>query len=325
MTTETWPDIPLAEWAETRDTLHLWTQIVGKVRLTQTPWINHSWHATFYVTSRGLTTSLMPHGERQFAMTFDFVDHRLLVTTVEGDQTSIALVPKSVATFYREVMKALDDLGLPVEIHTHPSEIADGIPFPDDETHAAYDGEYARRFWRTLASSHRVLQKFRSTFVGKASPVHFFWGSFDLSLTLFSGKRAKPSDMKMPHMPLWVSREASTQEQAAFGFWPGTVGGPWPGPAFYAYGHPAPKDFAKTKIRSTAATFPEAMGEWVLPYDAVRNAKNPDAELLGFLEDMYKGVAEPGKWRKRLVRTEKLPRKTRARKASPRAAERPRA
>jgi hypothetical protein len=309
VTSKAWPEIPLAVWGDTRDTLHLWTQIVGKVRLTQTPWVNHSWNGTLYVTSRGLTTSLVPHGERQFAMSFDFIAQKLLVTTVDGEERAIALKPKSVAAFYGEVMKVLADLGLPVEIHTHPSELADGIPFPEDEKHSAYDGEHARRFWRVLASSHRVLQQFRSKFLGKASPVHFFWGSFDLSLTLFSGRPATPSEMKMPHMPLWVSRDASTQEQAAFGFWPGNVGveGPAADAAFYAYAHPPLQGFAKRKLRSKAATFPEAMGEWVLPYDAVRTAKDPDAELLSFLEDTYAAAAELGKWDPALVRTEKLP------------------
>jgi hypothetical protein len=307
MSAEAWPEIPLSAWAETRDTLHLWTQVIGKVRLVQTPWINHSWHSTLYVTSRGLTTSLIPHGERLFEIAFDFVDHRLAVTTVEGGRRTIPLQPKSVATFYREVLAALDELALPVEIHTHPSEIAGAIPFPEDERHCDYDPEYARRFWRALASSHRVLQKFRSTFVGKASPVHFFWGSFDLALTLFSGRSATPLDFAQPHMPKWVVREASTQEQAAFGFWPGTVGTPFPEAAFYAYAHPAPDGFAKIKPRSAAARFPEAMGEWVLPYDAVRGAADPDRELLSFLEDTYSAVADLADWDKRLVRTEKLP------------------
>ena len=307
MTAEVWPEIPLAAWADTRDTLHLWTQIVGKIRLRQTPWINHSWNGTLYVTSRGLTTSLVPHGDRQFALSFDFIAQRLILTTVDGEERAIALAPKTVAAFYREVMKALDDLGLPVEIHPHPSEIAGGIPLPDDEKHSAYDGEYATRFWRTLASSHRVMQKFRSTFLGKASPVHFFWGSFDLSLTLFSGRPATPMDMTQPHMPKWVVRDASTHEQAAFGFWPGNVGGPADYPAFYAYAYPAPEGFAKRKLRSKAATFPEAMGEWVLPYDAVRTARDPDAELLSFLEDTYAATAELSRWDPALVRTEKLP------------------
>ena len=307
MSSNAWPEIPLAAWAETRDTLHLWTQVVGKVRLVQSPWINHSWHATFYVTPRGLATSLVPHGERLFGMEFDFLEHRLNVATVDGERRSIPLVPKSVATFYREVLSTLEELGLPVEIHTHPSEIAGGIPFPEDELHRSYDPEYARRFWRALATSHRVLQKFRSTFVGKASPVHFFWGSFDLALTLFSGRPATPSDHTMPHMPKWVSVEASTQEQAAFGFWPGNLGGPFPEAAFYAYAHPAPDGFAKIRPRAAAARFPEAMGEWVLPYDAVRTAKDPDRELLSFLEDTYSSVADIRNWDKNLVRTEKLP------------------
>jgi hypothetical protein len=300
MSAEAWPALPLASWAETRDTLHLWTQVVGKVRLVQTPWINHSWHCTLYVTSRGLTTSLIPHGERLFEIDFDFLEHRLAIQTVDGERRAIPLVPKSVATFYREVLS-------PVEIHTHPSEIAGGIPFPEDERHSAYDPEYAQRFWRALATSHRVLQKFRSTFVGKASPVHFFWGSFDLALTLFSGRSATPLDFAQPHMPKWVVREASTQEQAAFGFWPGTVGTPFPEAAFYAYAHPAPEGFAKIKPRSAAALFPEAMGEWILPYDAVRGAADPDRELLSFLEDTYSAVANLADWDKALVRTEKLP------------------
>jgi uncharacterized protein DUF5996 len=303
-----WPELDLTAWSETRDTLHLWTQIVGKVRLRLTPWINHSWNGTLFVTSRGLTTSLIPHGDRLFQMDFDFIDHRLHVTTVEGERRTIVLAPKSVATFYREVMGVLDELELPVKIHPHPSEIAGGIPLPEDERHASYDTTYARRFWRTLASTHRVLQKFRSTFLGKASPVHFFWGSFDLSLTLFSGRPMTPMDMVQPHMPKWVVRDASTHEQAAFGFWPGNTAGPIAEAAFYAYVLPTPEGFSKAKLRSAAATFPEAMGEWVLPYDAVRKSKDPDAELLGFLEDTYAAGADLGKWdRKALERTETLP------------------
>ena len=304
-----WPELDLAAWAETRDTLHLWTQIVGKIRLRQTPWINHSWNGTLYITSRGLTTSLIPHGDRLFQIDFDFIDHRLQVTTVDGERRTIVLAPKSVATFYKEVMAVLDELELSVVIHPHPSEIADGIPLPEDQRHASYDTTYARRFWRTLASSYRVLQKFRSTFQGKASPVHFFWGSFDMSLTLFSGRPSTPMDMAQPHMPKWVVRDASTHEQVAFGFWPGNVGveGPAADAAFYAYAVPAPEGFATRKLRSKAATFPEAMGEWVLPYDAVRTARDPDAELLSFLEDTYAAVAELGKWDPALVRTEKLP------------------
>jgi hypothetical protein len=308
LTSEAWPELELAAWAETRDTLHLWTQIVGKVRLVQTPWINHAWHCTLYVTSRGLTTSLVPHGQRLFQIDFDFLDHGLVVRTVDGDRRSIGLAPKSVASFYREVMAALEELSLPVAIHPHASEVPETIDLSEDTRHSAYDPDYARRFWRVLASSYRVFQRFRSTFLGKASPVHFFWGSFDLSLTLFSGRPAPPSEMAMPHLPKWVVRDASTHEEAAFGFWPGNVGGPMAEAAFYAYAVPAPEGFAEAHLRNSAARFPKEMGEFVLPYDAVRKSKDPDGDLLAFLEDTYAAGADLGGWdRKALERTEKLP------------------
>lgn len=304
-----WPELSLDAWAETRDTLHLWTQIVGKVRLVKTPWINHSWHCTLYVTSRGLTTSLVPHGERLFQIDFDFIEHQLVVTTVDGERRTIPLAPKSVATFYRELMDVLDAFGLPVTIHPHASEVpGETIDLSQDTRHAAYDPEYAQRFWRALATSHRVFQKFRSRFLGKASPTHLFWGSFDLSLTLFSGRPAPPLDVKMPHMPLWVSRDGSFQEQAAFGFWPGNVGGPVAEAAFFAFSHPKPEGYERARVRPAAARFPTEMGEWILPYDAVRNASDPDRELLNFLEDTYSAAADLGGWdRKSLERTEKLP------------------
>jgi len=304
----TWPELSLAEWSETRDTLHLWAQIVGKVRLVQTPWINHAWHCTLYVTSRSLTTSPIPHGQRVFQIDFDFIEDELVVTTAEGDRRTIGLEPRSVATFYRDLMDILDGLGLPVKIHPHASEIPETIDLSEDRRHRIYDPEQAARFWRALVSSHRVLQRFRSPFQGKASPVHFFWGSFDLSLTFFSGRPAPPLDTKMPHMPLWVSRDGSFQEQAAFGFWPGNVGGPVAEAAFYAYTHPKPRGFEKTRMRNPAARFPSELGEWILPYDAVRTSKDPDGELLAFLEDTYAAAADLGKWdRKALERTEELP------------------
>jgi len=307
-----WPELSLDAWAETRDTLHLWTQIVGKVRLVQTPWINHSWTCTLYVTSRGLTTSLVPHGERLFSIDFDFIAHQLVVATVDGERRTIPLGPKSVATFYRELMEVLDALGLPVTIHTHASEVpGETIDLSRDTKHEAYDPEYAQRFWRALATSHRVFQKFRSRFLGKASPTHLFWGSFDLSLTLFSGRPATPLDVKMPHMPLWVSRDGSFREQVAFGFWPGNVGGPVAEAAFFAYSHPKPEGYERARVRPAAARFPTEMGEWILPYDAVRNASDPDRELLNFLEDTYSAAADLGGWdRKALERTEELPPKS---------------
>jgi hypothetical protein len=309
LSSEAWPELPLAAWADTRDTLHLWTQIVGKVRLVQTPWINHAWHCTLYVTSRGLTTSLVPHGQRLFQIDFDFVDHVAVVTTVEGDRETMVLRPRTVASFYQELMGILNDLKLPVKIHLHASEIpGETIDLSQDTRHASYDPEYAQRFWRTLASSDRVLQRFRSPFQGKTSPVHFFWGSFDLALTLFSGRPATPVDMTMPHMPRWVTRDASIHEQAAFGFWPGNTAGPMAEAAFYAYAVPAPEGFGEAKVRSAAARFPKEMGEWVLPYDAMRRSKDPDGELLSFLEDTYGAAADLGGWdRKALERAEKLP------------------
>jgi hypothetical protein len=281
---------------------------VGKVRLVQTPWINHAWHCTLYVTSHGLTTSPIPHGQRVFQIDFDFIRDQLLVTTAEGERKSIGLEPRSVATFYRDLMDILDALRLPVSIHPHASEIPETIDLSEDRRHRAYDPEQAARFWRVLVSSHRVFQRFRSRFLGKCSPIHFFWGSFDLSLTLFSGRPAPPQDMKMPHVPKWVTRDASTHEEAAFGFWPGNMGGPVAEAAFYAYALPAPPGFSEARIRPSAARFPAELGEWVLPYDAVRTSKDPDGELLAFLEDTYAAAADLGKWdRKALERSEELP------------------
>ena len=309
MTAETWPELRLADWAETRDTLHLWAQIVGKIRLVRTPWINHGWSCTLYATSRGLTTSLIPHGQRQFTITFDFIDHAAIVTTVDGERETVMLRPRTVASFYQELTGILSDLGLPVTIHPHASEVpGPTIDLTQDTAHEAYDPEYAQRFWRVLASSHRVFQQFRSRFVGKASPIHFFWGSFDLSLTLFSGRPATPMDMKMPHMPKWVTQEASAHEQYAAGFWPGTTGGAFPDAAFYAYAVPKPDGYENAKPRAAAARWPAEMGEWILPYEAMRTASDPDAELRGFLEDTYSSAADLGKWdRAALERKEELP------------------
>ena len=303
-----WPALPLAEWSETRDTLHLWTQIVGKVRLVQTPWINHAWHCTLYVTSRGLTTSPIPHGQRVFQIDFDFIEDELVVTTAEGERRSIELAPRTVATFYRDLMDILDALELPVKIHPHASEIPETIDLTQDRRHRVYVPEQAARFWRVLVSSDRVLQKFRSPFQGKASPIHFFWGSFDLSLTFYSGRPSEPMDMKQPHMPSYVVRDASTQEQAAFGFWPGTVGGAFPDAAFYAYAAPKPDGYENARLRSAASRWPPEMGEWILPYEAVRTAADPDEELLAFLQDTYAAGADLGKWpRDFLERKEELP------------------
>jgi len=304
-----WPALPLAEWAAMRDTLHLWTQIVGKVRLVQSPWINHSWHSTLYVTARGLTTSPIPHGERVFQIDFDFVDHRLVVATAEGERRTIELAPRSVASFYRELMDVLDALGLSVTIHPHACEVPETILLPEDERHASYDPEYTARFWRALVSSHRVFQRFRSRFLGKCSPVHFFWGGFDLAVTRFSGRPAPPHPAGIPHMPDWVAREAYTHEVSSAGFWPGNVGGPVAEAAFYSYAYPEPLGFAKAKVRPAAAFYSTDLKEWILHYDAVRRSSDPDRDLLDFLQDTYDAAADLGGWeRKSLERTDALPR-----------------
>jgi Family of unknown function (DUF5996) len=289
-----WPSLPLESWPDTYATLHMWTQIVGKIRLARTPWMNHSWHVTLYVTARGLTTSPIPDGNRTFQIDFDFVEHRLVVLTSDGGTRTLALRPRSVADLYRELFAALGALGIDVHIHTTPNEVADAIPFDQDETHAAYDAEYANRFWRILVQADRVLKAFRARFIGKASPVHFFWGSFDLAVTRFSGRTAPPHPGGVPHFPDWVAREAYSHEVASAGFWPG--GGPMPRPVFYAYAYPEPEGFSRAAVRPAGAVYDQTLHEFVLPYDDVRSAPSPDAALLEFLESTYAAAADLGRW-----------------------------
>lgn len=296
---ERWPNLPLEEWKDTYETLHRWLQIIGKVRLQQTPWVNHSWHVTLYPTARGLTTSAMRHGERMFQIDFDFLDHRLHIVASDGGTAEVALRPRSVADLYRELMAKLADLGLPVRIHTKPNEIEDATPFDQDETHASYDPEYANRWWRVVAQSACVLQQFRARFLGKSSPVHFFWGSFDLAVTRFSGRRAPPHPGGVPNLPDWVVREAYSHEVSSLGFWPG--GGPAPFPLFYAYAYPEPAGFASAKVRPEAATYHAGLREFVLPYEEVRKARSRDAVLLEFAESTYEAAAEHGHWDRRAV------------------------
>jgi hypothetical protein len=291
---DAWPSLPFAEWSDTYATLHLWTQIVGKLRLVQTPWLNHSWHATFYVTSRGLTTSPIPFGTRTFQVDFDFLDHQLLIQTSDGDVRSIALRPRSVADFYHEVMAALRGVGLAVTIRTTPNEVADAIPFERDHEHVSYDAEYANRVWRVLAQSDRVLKAFRSRFIGKSSPVHFFWGSFDLAVTRFSGRPAPPHPGGVPNLPDWVAREAYSHEVSSSGFWPG--GAAFPMAAFYAYAYPEPPGFRDASVRPSSALYSAELREFVLPYDAVRTAAAPDEVLMTFLETTYAAAADLGQW-----------------------------
>jgi len=289
-----WPALPFQEWQATAETLHMWTQIVGKVRLKLTPWINHSWHVTLYVTARGLTTSPIPHGVHTFEIRLDFVEHELRILKSDGAMRVIKLVPQSVAAFYHSVMDALNDLALPVKIDLMPNEIADPIPFDQDERHRSYDPEYANRFWRVLVQSDRVLQKFRSRFCGKCSPVHFFWGSFDLAVTRFSGRAAPPHPGGIPHLPDAITREAYSEEVSSVGFWPGNVASP--AAIYYSYVYPEPAGFAEAKVQPVVASYLAALHEFILPYDAVRTASSPDDVLLDFAQSTYDAASTLGKW-----------------------------
>lgn len=289
-----WPALPLDGWKETYATLHRWCQIVGKVRLARTPWINHSWHATLYVTARGLTTSPFPCGPRSVQIDFDFIDHQLPVRTSEGEVRSLILRPRSVADFYRELMATLRELGAEVAIHPRPSELEDATPFAQDEGHASYDPEAAHRFWRVLVQANRVLTAFRARFLGKCSPVHLFWGAFDLAVTRFSGRPAPRHPGGVPHLPDWVVREAYSHEVCSAGFWPG--GGAVPYPAFYCYAYPEPDGFRQAAVRPAGASYSTDLREFVLPYDAVRTAESPDDVLLEFLETTYRAAADLGRW-----------------------------
>jgi hypothetical protein len=290
-----WPELPYAAWKDARDTLHLWTQIVGKIRLMQAPWLNHSWHVVLYVTARGLTTSPIPYGERAFEIDFDFIDHVLCVRTSDGQVRQIALAPMSVAKFYAELFAVMAELGLHIRITTMPSEIADGIPFDQDRTHAAYDRDYANRFWRMLLSTHRIFTQFRTGFLGKTSPVHFFWGSFDLAVTRFSGRPAPRHPGGVPHLPDAVAREAYSHEVSSAGFWPGG-GGPVDYAAFFSYAYPPPQGFAAARVRPEQAFFSKELGEFLLPYDAVRTAPDPAQALTEFLQSTYEAAANLGNW-----------------------------
>lgn len=291
---EQWPSLEFAQWKDTYETLHRWTQIVGKIRLRQTPWINHSWHVTLYPTARGLTTSAMRHGRRTFQIDFDFIEHRLIIACSDGSTAAIALKPRSVADFYRKVMSQLDRLDLAVAIHMKPNEVEDATRFDEDETHAAYDAEYATRCWRVIAQSAEVFQAFRARFSGKCSPVHFFWGSFDLAVTRFSGRPAPPHPGNVANLPDWVAREAYSHEVSSLGFWPG--GSAMPFPLFYSYAYPQPSGFAEAGVQPTVAQFHAGLGEFVLPYEDVRRAPSPEAALLEFAQSTYALAADLGKW-----------------------------
>jgi hypothetical protein len=291
---EPWPSLPLEAWADTYATLHLWTQIAGKVRLAQSPWLSHAWHVTLYVTARGLTTSPIPHGFRTFQIDFDFLAHRLVLQASDGGSGGFALEPQPVAAFYARLMAELGRLGLPVDIYRLPNEVADPIRFDLDETHRAYDPEYANRFWRILVQADRVFKEFRSRFIGKCSPVHFFWGAPDLAVTRFSGRRAPEHPGGIPNLPDWVTRDAYSHEVSSCGFWPG--GGPVPYAAFYSYAYPEPAGFPAESVKPEAAFYSDDLREFILPYDAVRTAELPDAVLLDFLQSTYEAAANLARW-----------------------------
>jgi Family of unknown function (DUF5996) len=281
---------------------HMWTQIVGKIRLTQSPWINHSWHVTLYVTARGLTTSPIPYGGRTFQIDFDFIGHELTIRSSDSGVGGFSLRPQSVAAFYRRLQNEMGKLDLQVNIHVKPNEVPNAIRFDQDESHSAYDPVYANRFWRALVQADRLFKQFRARFVGKCSPVHFFWGAPDLAITRFSGRRAPEHPGGVPNLPDWVAREAYSHEVSSCGFWPG--GGAIAYPAFYSYAYPEPGGFAAVPIKPSAAFYSTDLREFILPYDTVREAKSPDDTLLDFLQTTYEAAANLANWdRKSLERT----------------------
>lgn len=293
-TNSIWPSLSLAAWQDTYSTLHRWTQIVGKIRLALAPNLNHWWQSTLYVTPRGLTTSVIPYATRNFQISFDFLDHQLQIETSDGIIKRIALAPRSVADFYQDVMTTLSEIGIEVRIWTMPQEIAEPLRFDQDYQHTTYDPEYAQRFWRILVQVDRVMTVFRSRFIGKSSPVHFFWGSFDLAVTRFSGRRAPEHPGGVPNMADWVTREAYSHEVSSCGFWPG--GGAVVEPVFYAYAYPAPEGFQNYPVQPQEAFYSTDMQEFILPYEVVRQANDPDAALLTFLQSTYEAAANLGHW-----------------------------
>ena len=289
-----WPELRYAAWRDSGTTLQLWTQIVGKLRLALSPWLNHGWQVPLYVSARGLGSSAVHVGSRLVEVEFDLVDHRLAIRSSDAAERGFALVPMSVATFYRRFMAELAALGIDTRINLQPNEVADPIPFPDDETHAAYDPVAVHALWRALVQADRVFRHFRSGFLGKASPVHLFWGAFDLAVTRFSGRPAPLHPGGIPGLPDSVTREAYSHEVSSAGFWAGSDA--YPQAAFYSYAYPAPAGFEAAAVGPTAAVWSAEMGEWLLPYEAVRSAADPDAALMQFLQTTYRAAADLGRW-----------------------------
>lgn len=298
MDTAAWPELPYPQWRDTAATLQLWTQIVGKVRLSLTPWLNHGWHVPLYVSARGLTTSPMPSGREIVEIEFDFIAHRLLVRTSRGDEGIMALEPRSVAGFYEELFDLLRGIGVNVTINDKPNEVPDPIRFSEDRSHASYDADAAYRFWRVLVQADRIFKLFRSSFLGKASPSHFFWGSFDLAVTRFSGRKAPLHPGGVPGLPDAVTREAYSDEVSSAGFWPGSEA--YPQAAFYSYAYPEPPGFREVPM-PPGAFFDQTLSEFILPYEILRNADDPDALLLEFLATTYAAAADAAGWDRRAL------------------------
>jgi hypothetical protein len=288
-----WPELSYPAWRDTAATLQLWTQIVGKIRLSLSPWLNHGWQVPLYVTARGLGTSPIPVGHEILEIEFDFISHLLHLRTSSGEERELPLQPQSVADFYSRILTILNDIGISVAINEMPNEVADPIRFSEDRVHTSYDRDAAHRFWRGLVQVDRVFKLFRSGFLGKSSPVHFFWGSFDLAVTRFSGRQAPRHPGGVPGLPDPVTREAYSHEVSSAGFWPGSDA--FPKPAFYSYAYPEPPGFRDAKI-TPGASFDATLGEFILPYDTVRQAADPDAMLLDFLVTTYNAAADAGRW-----------------------------
>jgi hypothetical protein len=292
-----WPSLPVDEWADTRDTLHMWTQIVGKIRLSHAPLLNHWWQVPLYVSPRGLTTSTIPYRAGAFDIEFDFIDHRLHIRRDTGESGGLRLEPKSVARFHHEILRILDDMGIGTRVQPHPNEVDPAVPFAEDDRHASYDAGAAHLFWRQLLQANRVMGEFRSRYVGKVSPVHFFWGAMDLSCTRFSGRQAPRHPGGAPHVGDWVMEEAYSRELSSCGFWPG---GGAEG-AFYAYAYPQPDGFADCPVAPADGYYSGEKGEYLLPYEAVRTAGDPDRVLLDFLQTTYEAAADCGHWERDML------------------------
>jgi hypothetical protein len=289
-----WPDLPYDAWKDTYQTLHMWTQIVGKIRLKRMPWLNHCWQVTLYLTASGLTTGPMPYDEDALEIEFDFIAHELNIRTSRGDRGLIQLAPMSVAQFYTSVMDALTALRMPLSIYRQPAEVENGLPFDEDDDHRSYDAEYVTRCWRILYSAASVLTRFRASYYGKASPVHFFWGAFDLAVTRFSGRVAPLHPGRIPNLPDRVMRDAYSHEVSSAGFWPGGAATPYA--LFYSYAYPEPRGFGEAAVQPAYARYDPSLREFILPYDEMRQSKEPADELLAFLQSTYVAAADLGGW-----------------------------